>query len=165
MRRRHADRWFGVALVLGLLHAGASLFWTLGGTWLLDTVGQFAVDLQAEGRMETRLLLGGITALKAGGAVVPWLDHRRPPMHRWVRAVSALGAGILVVWGAAGMVGAWWGLARGAPATPAVLGHGLLWDPLFAAWGLALGIGLWASRDAAPARSAHRPWSSPRSSS
>ena len=34
------------ALVLGLVHAFWSFYWAFGGTWMLDTVGQWAVVSQ-----------------------------------------------------------------------------------------------------------------------
>ncbi|GAA1392364.1 hypothetical protein GCM10009599_13190 [Luteococcus peritonei] len=77
---------------------------------------------------------------------MPWLDHARGPGHRWVRLVSWLGVALLLAWGGLGMVGAWIGLARGADATPALVGHALLWDPLFVLWGLLLAGALHASR-------------------
>ncbi|GMA38495.1 hypothetical protein GCM10025883_05400 [Mobilicoccus caccae] len=66
------------AAVAGLLHAAASLYWALGGTWLLDTVGQFAVDMQREGGPLITLMLWVVTLAKVAGALVPLLDHARP---------------------------------------------------------------------------------------
>ncbi len=66
MRRTRGRGFFTLAMVAGLLHAAPSLYWALGGTWLLETVGQFAVDLRAEGMASTTVLLLAITALAAG---------------------------------------------------------------------------------------------------
>lgn len=65
MRRTRGRGFFTLAMVAGLLHAAPSLYWALGGTWLLETVGQFAVDLRAEGAASTTALLLAITALTA----------------------------------------------------------------------------------------------------
>lgn len=37
-----------LACIAGTVHAGFSLYWALGGQWLLATVGQWAVQLSAE---------------------------------------------------------------------------------------------------------------------
>src|SRR5699024_10671250 len=63
--------WLWVALVLGLGHAAFSLYWALGGTWLLDTVGQWAVEAQAETPGLALAVLLGIALLKAAGAIIP----------------------------------------------------------------------------------------------
>lgn len=47
-RRRLAHVLVRVAGAAGVLHAGASSYWALGGQWLLATVGRWAVDLSAE---------------------------------------------------------------------------------------------------------------------
>ena len=149
MGKNRGGMWaFAAAACAGLVHAAASLYWALGGSLLLDTVGQFAVDLQRTGGLEVRLLLVVVTAVKVAGAIVPWLDHARPPAHRWVRVVSWLGVVVLLVWGGAGTVGAWIGVAAGRSLRhePALVGHALLWDPLFVLWGLLLAVALRRSR-------------------
>lgn len=136
------------AAVAGLLHAAASLYWALGGTWLLDTVGQFAVDMQREGGPLITLMLWVVTLAKVAGALVPLLDHARPPAHRWVRVVSWLGVLVLLAWGGAGMIGAWIALTSGTSTgdDTALVGHAFLWDPLFVIWAILLAWALIASR-------------------
>ena len=61
------------------------------------------------------------------------------------------GAVVLVTYGLANAVAA--NLALAGFLGPvddvvAVRGHAWLWDPLFLAWGLALGVGLWRTRRA-----------------
>lgn len=143
--------FFVGAAVAGLAHAAASLYWTLGGTWLLDTVGAFAVRMQEEGGLAIRAMLAGITVMKIAGALVPLVDHLRPPAHRWVRVVSWLGVAVLVAWGGMGMLGSWYSLATGTTLVTsgeqaALVGHAFLWDPLFVVWGVLLGVGLLRSR-------------------
>ncbi|MBO3142837.1 DUF3995 domain-containing protein [Dermatophilus congolensis] len=139
---------FVAAACAGLLHAAASLYWALGGTWLLDTVGQFAVDMVKSGDTSTTHMLWAVTIVKVAGAIVPLIDHARPPARRWVRIVSVLGIITLLLWGGAGMIGAWISLATGASAGSdrALVGHAYLWDPLFVIWGLCLAGALFASR-------------------
>lgn len=139
---------FTVAALLGLLHAAPSVYWAAGGRALLETVGTFAVELADSGRPEVPWMLLGIGLAKAAGALVPLLDHLRPPPHTWARVVSWIGAATLLAWGGAGTIGAWIGVVTDATtwARPAVVGHALLWDPLFVLWGVALALALWTSR-------------------
>lgn len=78
----------------------------------------------------------------------------RLPARPW-RALCWAGAVVLVAYGVANTAGAWavWaGLVDSPAADPAspdhaaLLGHALLWDPLFALWGLLLCAGLARSR-------------------
>ncbi|QBJ20515.1 DUF3995 domain-containing protein [Kocuria marina subsp. indica] len=64
-------------------------------------------------------------------------------MHAWIRLVSWLGAAAVLLRGGAGTAGAWGSVVLGHStwADSAVLGHALLWDPLFVLWGLALAGG------------------------
>lgn len=142
-----------LAALAGLLHAAASLYWALGGRWLLDTVGAWAVELAASAPVSAGLALGGIALVKALGGVVPLLVEagRWPGSRRWWRALEWVGAAGLLLYGGvnavvAGLVLA--GVIRpdGGYDAAAMWGHAALWDPLFALWGLALGIGLWRSR-------------------
>lgn len=131
---------FAGAALVGCIHAAFSIYWAFGGGWLLETVGQFAVDMQDDGGPGTRLMLVAIGLAKAAGALVPLIGHLRPPAHRWVRVLSWIGAAILMVWGGVGMIGAWIGIVSGLGITdtPALAGHAFLWDPLFCAWAVFL---------------------------
>lgn len=140
---------------LGLVHAAASGYWALGGSWLVDTVGAWAREWRAEQPVTAAAVLLAVTLVKAAGAVVPVLVvDGRLPARPW-RALCWVGAGVLTVYGLANTVGAWlvWtGVVDSPAADPAspdhaaLLGHALLWDPLFAAWGVLLGLGLRRSR-------------------
>lgn len=151
---RTSRRLFVLAAVAGLLHAAPSLYWAAGGSALLETVGEFAVEMRATGGTTVALMLVGVGLAKLAGALVPLFDHASPPPHRWVRLASWTGAGLMLVWGGAGMLGAWVGLLTGATtwAHPAAMGHAMLWDPLFVLWGLLLAGALWTSRGATPRR-------------
>ncbi|MCC3289849.1 DUF3995 domain-containing protein [Arthrobacter sp. zg-Y1110] len=145
--RRQAPTGLGraclwTACAAGLLHAGFSLYWALGGRWLLDTVGQWAVS--AEASLRTGLLLGAVAAFKAAAALIPTAAaYGRLPEPRLLRTLSWIGAVVLVLYGGANTVvsnAVLAGLIR--PDTgydrTATIGHAWLWDPLFLLWGLAL---------------------------
>lgn len=134
----------GVACGAGLLHALASLYWALGGGWLLDTVGEWAVELVEESPLEAGLLLGLIALVKATAAIVPVLvDRGRVPWPRFWRVLCWVGGPLLVVYGALNVVvsiAVLTGLLEpdGGYDTAAMVGHAFLWDPLFLVWGAAL---------------------------
>lgn len=148
MRSRPGMSLFVAAACIGLLHAAASLYWALGGTWLLDTVGQFAVDMVRSGGSSTTIMLCTVTIVKVAGALIPLIDHAHLPAHRWVRVMSTLGIVTLLLWGGVGMISAWVCLATGESAgfDRALVGHAYLWDPLFVLWGLCLAGALFQSR-------------------
>lgn len=64
-------RFAWAALFFGLVHASWSFYWAFGGTWMLDTVGQWAVVSQLERPVQTFLVLIGIGVLKTAAAVIP----------------------------------------------------------------------------------------------
>ncbi|MCQ1999889.1 DUF3995 domain-containing protein [Arthrobacter zhaoxinii] len=132
------------ACAAGLLHAAFSLYWAVGGRWLLDTVGQWAVQESADAPLQTGLLLGAVALFKAAAALIPTASaYGRVPWPGLWRAVSWIGAVVLVLYGGANTVvsnAVLAGLIR--PDTGynrmATIGHAWLWDPLFLLWGAAL---------------------------
>lgn len=155
-RRRTGLRLLWAACAAGSAHAAFSLYWALGGRWLLDTVGAEAVALAGERPMAAVALLVTAGAVKAVAAVVPAAVERTGGglVRRCVRAVSWAGGTLLVVYGSvlAAVAGA---VLTGviSPDGPVdrrgLMGHALLWDPLFALWGLLLLAGLWLTRERA----------------
>jgi hypothetical protein len=141
-----------LAGVAGAVHAGFSLYWAVGGQWLLATVGQWAVDLSAEAPMTTGLVLGFVAAIKLLAAAIPvGVAYGRLPWPRFWRAVSWAGGLLLVAYGGINTVVALTvlaGMIRPASGydTVAMMGHAFLWDPLFFLWGTFLVISLWLSR-------------------
>ena len=146
-------RWLWIAAFVGCGHAGFSLYWTTGGTWLLDTVGSWAVAAAADGGP---LIRGGLLAIgmsKLVAALTPVLVERtaHPRLRRWVRGISWIGALGLTAYGGANTIVATLVL-NGVISTEddqdhqALLGHALLWDPMFLAWGLSLLAGLVLTR-------------------
>lgn len=150
---RLTTRLSGVALliaaVVGVVHGLFSLYWAIGGDWLINTLGDRIVDVFA-GR---RWLLFPVTVIKIGFAMVPLaLLVRDWPLRRLSRLVCWLGAVVLVLWGGMNTVTGnlvLSGLIRPTAGydRPGMVGHAWLWDPLFLIWGLAVMTGLVATRD------------------
>ena len=114
---RDAHRWFIAAAVVGVAHALPSLYWALGGTALVSTVGAWAADWQRQAPMQVMVLLLLIFVLKLA-------------VDGAVNVVAALAALTGVV------------AAGPTMDTAALMGHAFLWDPLFLLWGLLLGMAL-----------------------
>jgi Protein of unknown function (DUF3995) len=136
------------AALAGLTHAAFSLYWALGGRWLLPTVGQWAVEYAREEPLAAGLLLIVIAAVKSAVAIIPLVASRRsvPGQAVW-RGLAWLAAIVLTGYGALNSVVAW--LVLGSVLEPeggfdrqAMVGHAYLWDPLFLVWGVLLGAGL-----------------------
>lgn len=143
------------AAILGLLHAAFSVYWALGGTWLLDTIGG---SLEAGGRAGdplVRALVWAAVVMKLI-AVIAGLIAVSPDLRgrsRWLTR--------FVAWSAAVILTLYGGILTGVgllvqtgiiPAAPdanhrALAWHTFLWDPWFLLWGLGLGLALWYSRD------------------
>lgn len=135
-----------VAALAGALHAAASLYWAAGGTWLLETLGTRVVETFGP----IRWVLWPVGLVKLAAALTPmWLDALGRLTRPW-RVPCWLGAIALLGWGGAntvianlvllGVISADRALDR--PDRPGLLGHAVLWDPLFLLWGAALAIGL-----------------------
>ncbi len=140
------------AALAGLVHAGFSLYWALGGGWLLDTVGAWAVDLQRTEPLAAGAALTAVALAKAAGAVLPWLATRgRAPWPRLWRGLAWPGSVVLVLYGGLNTVVSCLVLAGairpdGGYDRAAMVGHAFLWDPLFLVWGALLLAGLVTTR-------------------
>jgi hypothetical protein len=130
------------AFALGLLYAAVSVYWALGGTWLLATVGG---ALQRQGRTAILVLaVWAAVVIKMVAAVLPLMALRRVTSSGWNRAVSLLAwieAGILTVYGlvltVVGMLVQAGITHQSAGADHRALAwHAYLWDPWFLIWGL-----------------------------
>jgi hypothetical protein len=138
----------------GAVHAGFSLYWALGGQWLLATVGQWAVDLSAEAPATTGLVLGLVATAKLLAAAIPLaVAYGRLPWPRFWRVISWAGGLLLMAYGGVNTVVAAAVLTgviqpAGGFDPVAMGGHAYLWDPLFFVWGTFLVLSLWLSRQA-----------------
>jgi len=136
----------------GAVHAGFSLYWAVGGRWLLATVGQWAVDLSAERPLAAGITLGLVSAVKLLGAMIPvGVAYGRVPWPWLWRRISWAGGLLLVAYGGINTLVALAVLAglirpEGGYDTAAMRGHAYLWDPLFLLWGGTLVLSLWLSR-------------------
>lgn len=148
-RTRLGWRFLVLAAIVGVVHGGFSLYWSCGGSWLFDTVGQDVAGA-FDGRAWLLAATGGI---KIVAAVAPMLLRSRMLPHAEVwRFVSWVGACVLVLWGGVNTITAnlliWNLMAAPPPADPIGLrGHALIWDPLFLLWGGFLAMGLLLTRD------------------
>ena len=120
-----------IAAAAGVVHGGFTLYWAAGGTWLLGTVGMIT-----EVFADARYLAFAVGIAKVAFALAPLLLDTE--LTRWMyRAAGA----VLFLWGAISMMGAALGLMLGGGNNEALLGHLLIWDPLFAVWGAAVVAG------------------------
>ena len=151
------------AAAVGLLHAAFSLYWALGGRWLLRTVGAWAVQLADNSPAATGVVLGLLAALKVAGAVVPVLvETGKLRGRRAWRTLTWFGACGLVAYGLLNVLVAWSVLAglvtpHGGYDAAAMMGHAALWDPLFLVWGLLLAGGLARTRGGVESNSSAGP--------
>ncbi|HEY5317881.1 MAG TPA: DUF3995 domain-containing protein, partial [Solirubrobacteraceae bacterium] len=145
-----------VAGVVGLLYAGISAYWGLGGTWLLDTVGG---SLEREGRSADALLIIAVWAavvLKLIAVLLPWLvvcGLVKVGWERVARVLAWIEAGILTVYGlvlsAVDLLAEAGVLHASAHADRRALAwHAYLWDPWFLLWGLLVVAALAMARPA-----------------
>lgn len=152
-RHRAGLRWLRLAACAGIVHAGFSLYWASGGTWLLDALGQWAVRAATNGGLLTSAGLAATGMLKLGAALAPLLVERRKELRppRWYRILAWTGATGLIFYGGANtMIAALVlnGVIRsdGGYDRVAMVGHATLWDPLFLIWGILLSTGLVLTR-------------------
>lgn len=142
------------ACIVGLLFAAVSIYWGLGGTWLLATV---RASLAEPGGASIGTLLVAAWApaiLKLIAAVLPLLAVRQltsPVWNRRVRLLAWLEAGIMTTYGLTLTVV---GLlvqadiihASASADHRALAWHAYLWDPWFLIWGLLVAAALWRGR-------------------
>jgi hypothetical protein len=143
--------WAGyTAFVVGLLYTLVSLYWAIGGTALLDTLGG-RLEEMARAREPGLIAVVWVTVLlKLAGSVLglalvqPW--GRRLP--RWMLRTAAWAATIILVLYGGYLVVGQLAVEAGlldAPASTdwkAFRWHLYLWDPWFLIWGLLLGYAL-----------------------
>ena len=149
---RIGRRFLWAALILGLVHAFWSFYWAFGGTWMLDTVGQWAVVSQLHEPVQTFSVLLSIGVVKTAAAVIPVVvEYGKLGGRQFWRLISWIGSLGLVVYGGIYAVTALLMLMGLVEPTAAydksvMLGHTLLCDPLFFFWGLSLASSLMLTR-------------------
>jgi Protein of unknown function (DUF3995) len=139
------------AAALAFGSAAVSLYWTLGGTVLLDTLGGTLEDL-ARKRSGAALALGILVVLVkvVGGllalALVPMWGARR--VRRLLFFFGLIGSMLLVFYGAVYVIVG--GLVLTHVITPSgpvnehtMRWHVFVWDFWFLIWGAALGLATW----------------------
>jgi len=132
------------AFGVGLLYVAVSVYWGLGGTWLLDTIGGSLEKLGRAGNTSVILAVWAAAGLKLVAAVLPLLAVRRlvkPAWHRAARMLTWIQAAVLTIYGlvltAAGLLVQASVLRAQAYADHRALAwHAYLWDPWFLIWGV-----------------------------
>ena len=149
------------ACAVGLVYAGLSAYWALGGTWLLSTVG---ASLARPGGQGPVVVVGvwAAVVLKLLASLVPLVVVRVVFEGSWARRAVVLAwveTAVLVVYGFA------WSATEilveifsSPPASErqAYAWHAYLWDPWFLLWGLLAAAALLRRRSGARAGN-HRP--------
>ena len=148
----------------GLAYAAVSVYWALGGTWLLDTVGG-TLELQGRTGNAGIILAVCAAAVKVIGAIVPlaavgvtsWQATIAGRRRLRVRVLAWLEAAILTIYGlvltVAGLLVQSGAIAPAASADRRALAwHAYLWDPWFLLWGALVAAALARSRQPGAAR-------------
>lgn len=143
------------ALLLGLGHAFFSIWWALGGTWLLDTVSG-GLEERAKSGALLRVVVWTAAVVKLVAAMLPLMAVRGSAPKQLLRPARLLAwveGGILTSYGivltAVGLL-VQADVIRAAPDADrrALAWHAYFWDPWFLFWGLLV---LLAMRSAAVA--------------
>jgi hypothetical protein len=144
-------------LAVGLAYAAISVYWAVGGRWLLNTVGISLSQPGQAGRLATLVAVWGAVAVKAVAAVLPLLAigvwprtangglRRLARVLTWIEAVILVGYGLVLT--ASGLLVQVGVIKAAADADRmATKWHAYLWDPWFLIWGIFVFLALWRSR-------------------
>ena len=138
------------AFTIGLLYAAVSVYWGLGGTGLLDTVGGSLAKLGSRHDAGVIAAVWGAAVLKLIAAALPVLAvrHRgRSRRDRNLWALTWIAAGVLILYGlaftVAGLLVQTGAIHASSTADHRALAwHAYLWDPWFLIWGLLIAAAL-----------------------
>jgi uncharacterized membrane protein len=141
-------------LIVGLLYAAVSVYWGLGGTRLLDTVGGSLEEQGRAGNPGVMLAVWAAVVVKMIAAVLPLMALRglsSPARDRAVWVLAWAEAAVLIVYGlvhtAAGLLVQADVVHASATADRRALAwHAYLWDPWFLVWGLLVAAALLRGR-------------------
>ena len=147
------------AAALAFLSALLTAYWTMGGTWLLSTVGGEAEALARRGGPAATTVGVVVVLLKlAGGCLaLALVGRRRGRRTERLLEVAGLAAGVLLAayGGLLVLVGGLvlTGVVGPAPSdTMPLRWHVLVWDPWFLMWGLLLLLAVRRRRHSGPCR-------------
>ncbi len=140
-----------LAALLAFASAAVTLYWTLGGAALLDTVGGPLEELARERSLAAHLLGSAVVLAKIAAGLLALALARRP--HHLVVALGTVGGvglalygGVLVAVGGLVLLGA---IDPSGPVDERALRwHVLVWDLWFLLWGIALALAGLAARRA-----------------
>ena len=146
-------------LAVGLAYAAISVYWAVGGRWLLNTVGIALSQPGQAGHLAALLAVWGAAAVKAVATLLPllaigvWPRTANGGLRRLARALTWIEAAILTGYGlvltASGLLVQAGVIKVAAPADRlAREWHAYLWDPWFLIWGIFVFLALWRSRRA-----------------
>jgi hypothetical protein len=141
-----------VAGVVGLLFAAVSIYWGLGGMWLLDTVSHSMAEQSRAGDSAVFLAAWVAAVLKMIAVVLPLLALRPMTRVAWVRRARTLAwvqVAVLMTWGVLQTVGSLvllTGVIDSSTDHRVLAWHAFLWDPWFVVWGLLVAGALRSSR-------------------
>jgi Protein of unknown function (DUF3995) len=144
-------------LVVGLAYAAISVYWAVGGRWLLNTVGISLSRPGQAGHLAALLAVWGAAGVKAVAALLPllaigvWPRTANGGLRRLARVLTWVEAAILVSYGlvltASGLLVQAGVIKVAAHADRLALKwHAYLWDPWFLIWGIFVFLALWRSR-------------------
>jgi hypothetical protein len=146
-------------LTVGLAYATISVYWAVGGRWLLNTVGISPSQPGQAGHLAALLAVWGAAAVKAVATVLPllaigvWPRTANGGLRRLARVLTWIEAAILVGYGlvltASGLL-VQVGVIKVAAHADRLARewHAYLWDPWFLIWGIFVFLALWRSRSA-----------------
>lgn len=146
-------------LAVGLAYATISVYWAVGGRWLLNTVGISLSQPGQAGHLAALLAVWGAAAVKAVATVLPllaigvWPRTANGGLRRLARVLTWIEAAILVGYGlvltASGLL-VQAGVIKAAAHADRLARewHAYLWDPWFLIWGIFVFLALWRSRSA-----------------
>jgi uncharacterized protein DUF3995 len=150
------------ACLIGLLYAAISVYWGVGGTWLVDTIGGSLARLGRERNAAVITAVWAAAVLKLTAAILPLLvvaELSSPRVNRAARLLAWIAAAILTAYGAvlttSGLLVQTNIIHASATADHRALEwHAYLWDPWFLVWGLLIATALLRSRARSPSSGA-----------
>lgn len=154
MPKAQPDRWpweACSACACAGLFAAVSLYWALGGSAGLRSVGDLAEAMAGSGGATAAAIIWGTVIVKAAGAALalslirPWGAAIPRP---WRAGVAGVGSLALILYGGVQVIAeALVELGVITSSKPvdwmALRWHLALWDPWFLVWGLLLGAATW----------------------